>query len=214
MRTAPELKTIATLSPLICGVAADIPLEKYGKTGLPDAAVAALTGCGRSCRSLSRRLDWIMDEPATVDYLRIPESVDPGWLMSGGELWRTALRLGAACHRRDISLLAAQKDVAALKRTIGDDAYGFALRRAPLLLQNVELTGMGASNGSLADRIARKAGIALDCWLGRLPPWMRVRVAVRLPCSCEKHRPAGESVSEGQRKMLAGLMKQLLAGGR
>lgn len=207
------VKEFRTLAPLFFDVAADVHPLRWERAGLTAEAAGRLTGCARSRRTLSRRLEWIVPGGAAL-----PDNWEGGAedgvrraLASGDTLWRAAVRLGAARMRGDIGRMVWRDDVSAFKNEFGEDVYLFALRQAPLLLRDGALPDGGETGGgTAADGVRRSAGLALGCWLSGLSAGTAARARLKLSPLCDADIDAAFDWPEERRRAWAGAFVRFL----
>lgn len=183
MSASSDLDAFRRVKPLAFDIAADIHPERWDALGVPAAAAARLAKCRRSRAALSTDLSWLSagESPLSAVVGWSPSGSGALALLPGEKLWRIGLRLGAARFRGEIAGLVWRDDVAAFKSGVGEDAYRFAMRQAPVLWRNAVLEDEEASAGKLVGRVTRTAALALACWLSELPPAVGVRARLKLP---------------------------------
>lgn len=178
----PVLAAFARARPLLFDLASGVHPERWEAAGLSREAGARLAGCPRSRRFLSANLGWTGGAPEArwEAWNLSPGRREARALLSGEELWRGGLRFGAARFRKEIAQLVWRDDVKALKASVGEDAYCFAMRRAALIRRGESLDGAG-SEGTLAENILASAILALSCWLASIPSDLAARARLKLP---------------------------------
>lgn len=173
---------------LAFALAPEIHPDRFAAAGLPQDFPARLAVSPRAAASLSLDLSWTRRDVPPVGALW--EGVDAEGLETflaggGAGLRRAGLRLGAGHARKILTRFVVRADVACLKAAIGDDAYFFAVRQAPLFWRKRELPGdaiIAAENAEEAAARARAAaGWGLGCFLADLPAATAARVRLTLP---------------------------------
>lgn len=205
-------------SPLLFGLTSDVHPERWRAAGLTPEAGAALAGCPRSRLTLSRDLSWTRGGAEAFDWSEWDAWAEalraaPGeWaLLSGGELWRRGMLFGAGCFRGDISRLVFRADIEAFRRAAGGEAHTFALRAALMVWRGSEfLPGLPAA-GSVAEKVAAAAALALGCWLAGLPAGLSARVRMKLPLACDAGADSAAGWPEERRRGWVGMLGKVFA---
>lgn len=139
---------------LAFALAPEIHPERFAAAGLPKSLPASLAKSPRAAAALSLDLSWTgMDVPPVGALWDDAGAKELDCFLSGGGplLWRAGLRLGAGHMRGILARFVLRADVTLLKTAIGDDAYIFALRQAPLFWRRRELPDDGAANKDQVD---------------------------------------------------------------
>ena len=178
------------MRPIGIDLAADIHPERWRAAGIDEPGQANLAACPRARATLSGCLDWLFGPEASADgnfsdwIGALAEKPGEWALRPGAELWRAGRCLGAGRLRHEIARLVRRGDVADFKSAVGEDAYLFALRQAPMIWRGAPAPGPETEMDSpLADRALSAAGWGLGCWLASLPPGLSRRARAKLPIS-------------------------------
>lgn len=103
-------------------------------------------------------------------------------LLGAPTLDRLARFAGAAVEAHRLARVIAKEDRRALTERIGDDAYGFALRRGRLLTSSgVSGTDAALTAAALGAEVLRAGWATLSACLGREPEALRRRLRLKAP---------------------------------
>ncbi len=111
----------------------------------------------------------------------LPESVGRIALLDSLSLLTLVRYTGVSFHTDELRQCIGGGQVRAIKKTVGEDAYVFGLKRAPYLVQNLVLPKMDPAQGSLAERIWMSGMRCLGVVIAELQAALRQRVLLKLP---------------------------------
>jgi hypothetical protein len=172
-----------------CRPAADVHREHLAGH-LDGALFGRLRGSRRAEQTLS---SWIVKR-FELDPRGHWDFAEPRWrlaLLSGDQISRTARLLGVAAMHRRIAQTVLGPQIRALRESLGESDYQFALKRAGFLVRQMpaELEPQSIASDA-AGQAAEIGWFAVRGCLTGAPPAIMERVALKLPPETDIRRPA------------------------
>jgi hypothetical protein len=102
-------------------------------------------------------------------------------LLSAEEVQRVMNYMGGICFAEEIRKVILGRELLKLKRTIGDDAYFFALRSASLILRAEVAERFQAAGETLVERVYNTGKTIIEMSLAGVPRAITQRFALKFP---------------------------------
>lgn len=135
-------------------------------------------------------------------------------LLESTELEDLALLAGAALHARQIGRIIHKKELERVKEAIGERAYTFALKKAPLLIGEAGLALSGKTGfDNPADVLVRSGVDCLRACFYEAPPSLTLRMALKFSNGLHSHWKETQTLeyTDGQSKGAAVVIRKILS---